>query len=119
MLDVLGLLRVWNGRNDSVEFDVDFATFTRVDRNQLWGAEQIPGRPVPFLPLSPVHRQLDRLPIGSVERFVFVQYRLNPILTGWDIGETLEGITEDPVVNRSGLSRPEPVDIDPKDLLSV
>ena len=80
-------------------------------------AVEVAGRPVPVLPFAAIHRELDDVPVGAVERLVLVQEGLDAVLAGRDEPEALERVSECLLVDHGLLTGRQALDVDAEDLL--
>src|SRR6266545_765884 len=119
MLDVLGVFRRLNRRYHLIERDRNRLRRDRIDLDLSRLAVEIAGSQVPMLPLSTIHRQLHRMPVGPFEGLVLMQQRLNPVGSGGDLPQTFSRIAEDGAVNKSLLPRLQALNVNPENLLSL
>ena len=80
MFDVFRVLRRIDGCDLLIQYDPNRLPFLGIDEHFDRRAVQVARRPVPMLTLTAIHRQLDRVPVGPVERFVAVKNRLYDVL---------------------------------------
>src|SRR5262249_57543562 len=93
VLDVPGVFRRLNRRYHLIERDRNRLCRDRIDLDLSRLAVEIAGSQVPMLPLSPIHRQLHRMPVGAFEGLVLMQQRLNPVGPGAGFPQTFSRIT--------------------------
>jgi len=94
MFDVFGVVWCGNGWNFLVEQDADGGGGFRIDVDQDGLVQEIAGLFVPMLALAHVGGKLHGVTIGTVERFVDVEDRLDVVVAGSKVGERFEGIAE-------------------------
>src|SRR5262245_56652120 len=119
VLDVLGVFRRLNRRYHLIERDRNRLRRDGVNLDLSRLAVEVAGSQVPMLPLSTIHRQLHRMPVGPFEGLIFMQQRLNPVGSGRDFPQTFSRIAEDSAVNKSLLPRLQALNVNPENLLSL
>src|ERR1044072_3510419 len=73
VLDVLRVFGRFDWRNSFVELYCDAVVFGWINPNLLRSAVQITGSTIPLLSFATVHRQLHRVSILAMKRFVHVE----------------------------------------------
>src|SRR5215813_3851860 len=119
VLDVSGVLRGLDRRYHLIERDRNRLRLARIDPDLSRFAVEIAGSQVPMLPFSAIHRQLHRMPVRPFEGLVLMQQRLNPVSPGGNFSQAFSRIAEDRAINKSLLSRLQPVNVNAEDLLSL
>ena len=66
-----------------------------------------------------VHGELDGVAVGAMERGVFAEDGLDPVIAGGDLAEIGGGVAESVVVDEGGLAGGEGVNVGAENLLRV
>src|ERR1035441_9192574 len=92
--DVLGILRRGNRRDLPIENDPNRRRRRAAETDLLGRAVQVAWREVPVLSFASIHRQLDRVAIGAVERLVAVQHGLHVVLPRFQVREAAHRVAK-------------------------
>ena len=84
---------------------MDQARLRRIDQDAPGRADEIPGSDVPHLPFPAIHGKFDGVAIRAVEGLVLMEKRLDDILARRDLGEGIDGKTEDRGVENGFFAR--------------
>ena len=117
-LDVSNVLRVgrlFDRWDHLVEDNLDPAATLWIDGQLLGRAQEVARRAIPVLAFTLVHWQLDNVTGRQLEGVVFVQDRLDPVVTGRNGRETLHRESESLAIDDRVFRGTQPLDVDSED----
>ena len=117
VLHLRGVLRRRDRRNLLVHRDPDLAAVAGVDVHLHRLAVEVARLRVPVLSFALVHRHLDGVAVGAVERLVAVDQRLDEVVAGRDVLQAARRPADDLVVDDDVGAGLEAVDVDAEDRL--
>jgi len=110
-LDVGGIGRDFNGRDDVVANEPDRFPFGRIDENFRGSAVQVARRDIPSLPFPLVIVQPERMSVRPLELCIYIDKSLDVIFPRSDFINALQGKAEHRFVDDGSLPRFEGLDV--------
>src|SRR5208282_2468179 len=117
VLHPFGIFRRLDGLHDFRQMDLDRARRGWVNVDAFRDAVEIAGLGIPMLAFAFVHGELDGVAVRPLERGVFVQHALHPVVTRRQVVKAGRWVTHCIVTDDGALPRRKAVHIRAKNLL--